>query len=273
MGGSSHWTSHAEQWALIGPPLRPCPADVEFMQGEVAACFAARRAPLRALLLGVTPELVSAPWQPELDLVAVDRSAAMIRAVWPGETRRRRALRGEWLELPLPSGSIDLVLGDGCLTLLDFPRGYAALTASLARVLRPGGCVLLRLFCRPARAETVEDVCVALRARSIGNFHAFKWRLAMALQGGDTERGVALADVWDAYRANVRDDAELASETGFRAAEVGTIHNYRGVSTRYTYSTLEETLGVFASDFELINSWCGSYELAERCPTVTLRRR
>jgi hypothetical protein len=30
MLGPTHWTSHARQWELIGPPLRPSPADVEF---------------------------------------------------------------------------------------------------------------------------------------------------------------------------------------------------------------------------------------------------
>ena len=26
--GDDHWPRHARQWALIGPPLRPVPADV-----------------------------------------------------------------------------------------------------------------------------------------------------------------------------------------------------------------------------------------------------
>jgi SAM-dependent methyltransferase len=243
------------------------------MQAKVQERFWGRVGPLRALLLGVTPELARAAWRPDLDLVAVDRCAAMIAEVWPGDTASRCALRGEWLDLPLAASSVDLVLGDGCLTLFDFPRGYADLTASIARTLRRNGCLMLRLFCRPARAETVQEVFTALRERRIGNFHAFKWSLAMALQGEVSARGVALAEIWDAYRATIRDDQELASELGFPLAEVATIGNYRGVATRYTYSTLEEALDVLSSHFELLEHWCGSYELGERCPTVVLRRR
>lgn len=273
MGGATHWTSHARQWELIGPPLRPCLADVEFMKARVRSRFADRIGPLGALLLGVTPELASATWSPELELVAVDRCEAMIAEVWPGDTAFRRALRGEWLELPVAPNSMDLALGDGCLSVFEFPRDYERFSAALARVLRPGGCVLLRLFCQPARAESVDEVFAALRAGRIGNFHAFKWRLAMALQGQNTARGVRLADIWDAFRARISDDRALASEVGFPLAEIATLGNYQDVATRYTYSTLDEALGILSRHFELVEVWCGSYELGERCPTLVLRRR
>jgi SAM-dependent methyltransferase len=273
MAGATHWTSHARQWTLIGPPLRPCSADVEFMQARVRSHFADRSGPLPALLLGVTPELASAAWRPELELVAVDRCEDMIAEVWPGDTAFRRALRAEWLELPFAPESFELVLGDGCLTLFDFPRGYERLSASLARVLRPGGRLLLRLFCQPAHAESVDEVFAALGARRIGNFHAFKWRLAMALQGDDSARGVKLADIWDAFRARIPDGRALASAAGLPLAEITTLANYEGVATRYSYSTLEEALGILSSRFELLETWCGSYELGERCPTLVLSRR
>jgi len=273
MPGASHWTSHARQWELIGPPLRPCPADVEFMKTKVMECFTGRPCPPKALLLGVTPELSRATWQPELELLAVDRCAAMIADVWPGDSPLRRAQQGEWLELPVAPGSMDLVLGDGCLTLFDFPRGYRQLTASLARALRPDGLLILRLFCRPARAESVEDVFAALGARQIGNFHAFKWRLAIALQGDDVARGAVLSEIWDAYRTRIRDDGELSSEQGFPLPEIATIGNYRGVATRYTYSTLDEALAILSSEFEPLEHWYGNYELGELCPSIVLKRR
>lgn len=243
------------------------------MKSKVAEHFRGHAGSVRALLLGVTPELAGAAWRPDIDLVAIDRCQAMITEVWPGDTALRRAECGEWLELPLAPHSRDLVLGDGCFTLLAFPAGYRALAESLRRVLRPGGYLMLRLFCRPPQTEAVEAVFEALLARQIGNFHAFKWRLAMAIQGEDCRRGVALSEIWSTYRARIAEDRELAVHAGFPILEVQTIANYEGVATRYTYSTLEEALEVLSRDFEPIEHWYGSYELAERCPTVVLRRR
>ncbi len=142
------------------------------------------------------------------------------------------------------NGAFDLALGDGVFTLLDYPRGYRALGAKLAEVVRPAGLLCLRLFCRPAPAEREEVAAVfeALLAGQIGNFHVFKWRLAMALHDDDAH-GVRLADVWDAFEARVPSVAALAARTGFPHAEIATIEGYRGVEDRYSYSTVTEVEG------------------------------
>jgi SAM-dependent methyltransferase len=238
---------------------------------QVSRCFPCG-GPLRALLLGVTPELAVIPWQRPCELVAVDESEAMIARVWPGDAPHRRAIRGSWFDLPVSPHSLDCVMGDGCFTVIDYPDGYRKLAASLARVLVSGGLFSVRLFCRPARPERLEDVFEALEAGRIGNFHAFKWRLAMALHRDDIARGVAVADVWTAFHERVHDRAALARRLAWPLAEVETIDNYRGANARYTYPTVEEVVAVLAAEFELLNEWRGRYELAERCPQLLFCR-
>jgi hypothetical protein len=78
------------------------------------------------LLLGVTPELCALATGRRSRVVAVDPSVDMIRSVWPGRLRPRdEALCADWLRLPLAGESVDLVLSDGCLSTLPYPRGYA----------------------------------------------------------------------------------------------------------------------------------------------------
>jgi SAM-dependent methyltransferase len=197
----------------------------------------------------------------------------MIASVWPGNSPLRQAVCADWLRLPFDAETFDFAVGDGCLTTLAYADGYAQLAASVARCLKPGGIFLIRLFCRPAVAEPLESVFADLRNGRIGNFHVFKWRLAMALQGDDAQRGVRLADIWETYHAHVADAALLAQQTGWPLAEIMTIDAYRGAASSYSYPTADEAMDKLAPYFSHVDLWTGGYELAERCPTLILRRR
>jgi SAM-dependent methyltransferase len=274
--GSAHWDAHATRWRLIGAPLRPATPDLEYLRESVARLGAstapATASPRTALLLGVTPEIAELSWQPPHRLVAVDKSEGMVRAVWPGDTLTRRGIVGDWLALELPEAPFDLVVGDGVFSLFEFPQGYARLASALGDLVKPGGLLSLRLFCRPEPSESVEQVLAALFAGAIGNFHVFKWRLAMALQG-DCTRGVRLDDIWSTFRERAGSAAEVATRVGWPEPIIGTIEGYRGIDERYSFSSEREvTDGLAVAGFELIETWRPSYELGERCPHLTFRR-
>src|SRR5689334_1890777 len=113
-----HWMHIARAWSHSGPPLRVSREDVAAYADAVATLRTSPQAP-RVLVLGVTPEIHGMPWPRGSDVVAVDRSEAMIAAVWPGPPGS--AHRGEWTALPLPDRSRDVVLCDGGVHLLAHP--------------------------------------------------------------------------------------------------------------------------------------------------------
>jgi SAM-dependent methyltransferase len=265
--GDDHWPRHARQWALIGPPLRPVPADVAALCAPVAHLGPAPR----ALVLGVTPELVGAPWPAATRPIAVERSAEVIAALGPRAPASTRALLADWRALPLAAGAIDLVVGDGALTNLRFPDDYRALAAELARVLAPGGRVALRLFAAPAVAEPLDAVAAALAAGAIGSFHALKWRVAMAIQPAD--RNVAVVDIGRAVEALCGDRAALAARTGWPRAVIDAIASYRGSGLRYSFPTQAEVIAALGDALAVVDIVQPGYELGERCPTVVWARR
>jgi len=274
--GSAHWDAYAARWRLIGAPLRPAVQDLEYLRESVARLGRAPSASptepsRRALLLGVTPEIAELAWQPPHRLLAVDKSEGMVNGVWPGDTETRRAIVGDWLALPPSEAPFDLVVGDGIFTLFDFPDGYARLAAALAQLVAPGGLLSVRLFCRPEPSESLDQVFRALFDGAIGNFHVFKWRLAMALQG-DATRGVRLADIWTTFCERGGSVAKVAARAGWPEPVVGTIEGYRDVEDRYSYSTAREVVGALAAGFELVETWRPRYELGERCPHLTFRK-
>jgi SAM-dependent methyltransferase len=253
--------------------LRPCAEDVARLKTWVHELEPAANGRLETLLLGVTPEFANADFTPPLRLVAVDQSESMIAQVWPGDTATRRAVRGDWLDLALPAASFELAIGDGCLSMFDFTEGYRNFSRSIARVLRPNAHFALRLYCVLEQAEAVAQVFDALWSRRIGNFHVFKWRLAMALISDVATRSVRLSDIWQSYCEHVPDPAELAQRTGFPLAEVLTMDSYRDSASAYSFPLAEEAVATLSEDFELRDSYRSGYELGERCPLLWLRRR
>ncbi|HTM23481.1 MAG TPA: class I SAM-dependent methyltransferase [Kofleriaceae bacterium] len=257
-----HWQAQADQWQWIGAPLRPSPADLAVFSAAVHT-----PAP-RALLLGVTPEIATMAWPPGTALLAVDHSPAMIRRVWPGRRAGAAVVCASWTALPTADASFDLVIGDGCFTPLPYPEVQRQVLAAVHRVLRAGARFVGRFFVRPEHPEPLAAVVDDLRRGAIGNFHVFKWRLAMALHG-DLDQGVRLADVWTAWRAAVPDPAALAAARGWPPPVVATIDAYREVTTRYTFPTLTELRAqLTAAAFTELACHVPAYELGDRCPTL-----
>lgn len=273
---STHWRSFAGQWAMLGSPLRPCAEDVRIVEAMLAGetdLFGAA-AKKRAWLLGVTPEIATAYWPQDVGLFAVERIRAMIDSVWPGDTDSRHAICADWLRAPFADESFDLAIGDGCLTAVGFPGDLSALLASVHRCLRADGCLMLRLFCRPDVAEAPDAVIAALRSGTIGSFHAFKWRLAMAVQGMDDAPDVAVDAVWQIWNAARIDMRALAAARGWPPEQVGTMEFYQGSAARYNFMRYDDTIRhLQRAGFDLAATRTGSYELAERCPHILLRKR
>ena len=268
---AGHWANVARQWKQVGPPLRPSSQDLAFCVKWIERWASARGAP-RVLILGVTPELYRLPWPAGTDILAVDHTPAMIKALWPGPPKC--ALSAEWTAMPLPPASRDLVLCDGGAHLLAHPEGHRAWVRELRRVLSPGGLCLLRLFVPPRRRETPAAVLQDLLDGRIANLNLLKLRLAMALCE-DAARAVELRLVWDTLHAVAPDLRRLAVRIGWPADHLSAINTYRDCRDRYSFLTVAEVRRLFCGrpgGFAFEGMDVPTYELGDRCPTVVLRR-
>ena len=268
----NHWEKHAKQWELVGQPLRPSPEDVDCFSAIVAQ-FSDEQSgqPLTALLLGVTPEIAHMHWPESSRLIAADYSSQMIRAVWTMQGQPGRlAISSDWRSLPLQDHEAGIVIGDGCFTLLPYPDGYQALAWELRRVLRDDGLLIIRFFVSAAEVTTAEDVHARLLAGEIGNFHIFKFRLAIALQQSAAD-GVCVGDVWESWNAQGHDIDALAAQLNWQPEVIRTIDAYRGMQARYTYPTVAEVETALSPWFEPLAQYNHDYEFGENCPTLVLQ--
>jgi SAM-dependent methyltransferase len=258
-------------WQQVGPPLRPSTQDTDILADMLSTWVRDRGAP-RVLILGVTPELYRLPWPQGTDVLAADRTRAMIDAVWPGP--KDAVVCADWTVLPLADESRDLVLCDGGIHLLSSPERQRRLVRTLRRIVSPRGLCLFRLFVPPRRRETPGAVLEDLGTGKVPNINVLKLRLGMALQE-DPEQGVMLGRVWGLVHTANPDFERLAARLGWPREHLLALNTYRNSETRYHFLGLERVVSLFCDDpggFEPVAVRYPNYELGDRCPTLALRR-
>lgn len=264
----NHWQTHARTWEHFGSPLRPCHEDVHWMEGVLSGLSPQRH---QSLLMGVTPELTHMAWPDGTTLLAVDQNPDMIRHQWlPAPPVNGHALCGDWEHIALPDQALDVIVGDGVLVFFSFPEDVHRLMEEMHRLLHDDGRWLLRVFVRPEQPESVQAVYAALSAGQIGSFHAYKWRLAMALQPS-LAQGVRPADVWLTHHRYAPPADILAARTGWSLDTIGTLQAYREATSTYYFPTLSELRQTLAAHFEVLHLHLPRYELGDRCPLLALR--
>jgi SAM-dependent methyltransferase len=265
------WSDVAYHWDKWGPPLRPCAEDLSLMREAMADWHAETRVEKpRVFLCGVTPEIVTMDWPFPIELLAMDQAQSMVKVVWPGDVAGvRQAVVGSWLTPELPAASFDLVINDGGFGFFDFPRGLRELLASMRRLLKPGGLFVGRDFSQISPRESLLRVLDDARNGSIGSFHAFKWRLAMALQHTSSV-GVQQKVICRAW-SDAQIDATKLPQPGWSSSAVSTIEFYRGKEARLYFPTADEFQRALSRHFQQIVARYPRYELGERCPIFMAR--
>lgn len=254
---SSEEPDFHRRWRTIAPPFRPHPHVADSIRALLADSGEL------TLLLGVTPELAQIPQR----VVAVDWDSNMLACAWPGDTAKRRAVLGDWRNLPLEPGTAAAAIGDGSLTMLRYPTDQRLLLDQLGIILRPGSRVIIRCFAQPLRPDTVEEVCEA--AWTGIAFHSFKMRFNMAVAAEAGHPTVICGDIFARFDALFDDQERLAAANGWNSEALIEMRAYQGSSSILTFASRQQLL-------DLLPDWTrharfvetDGYPLADRCPLL-----
>ena len=112
-------------------------------------------------------------------------------------------------------------------------------------------------------------------AGAIGSFHAFKWRLAMALVARQKSPNICVRTIHDSFSNEFPGRDVIARITGWDAADIDTIDVYRHSTEIYSFPTIEQFQSIIpAGTFSNVGfADAGSYELADRCPLLFMDLR
>jgi hypothetical protein len=190
----------------------------------------------------------------------------MIANAWPGDTEKRKALHGNWLDMPLQTREFSAAIGDGVLAGIGLAE-HATFFSQLARLLLPGARIAIRLYETPEPGETVAEVCTRTMNGKIAGFHAFKWRLAMALAAEAQNPAVSVSHIHQTFQREFPDRQALSRMTDWGLEEIAEIDAYDSKPMIYQFITRRELLAHLPKEFcNPRFAPSGDYELAERCP-------
>ncbi len=258
---SDLWANLFRTWDLIGPPLRPHPDVAAVMKREL------RTDDAEVALFGVTPEFARLG----KSLIAVDANPNMIGALWIGDDASRKAVVGNWLDLPLPDKSIDAIVGDGCLSAVISEAQRLKCLEEMARVLKPGGRAGIRLFARPKETEPLAAIKADALAGRVKALAEIVLRTALSLPVAAPDYGLKMSAVLDGIIEMFGDRAELMAAGGWQPGAFAFIDLYKGSDTICCW--LNEDIHVaearrYFDDVRLVAS--GGYPVAGRCPVLVL---
>lgn len=267
----SLWSGQANHWEFVGSPQRPCANDIQLFTEIIHAHASHLPHPLSAGLMGVTPELVKLNWPKNTQLTAFDINQKMIDQLWTGnQTIAASVQLADWRALPIPTASLDLVIGDGVFTATGSLGITQAIFAELTRVLRPQGIFITRCFLRPAQQEPLDKIVEDAAQGQIDTFGTLKWRLAMALAHTETACATPL-EVLDTFNRLFPNRAVLAKQLDCRLEEINTIDAYADFATRLLFQTRHEFMDAIATRFQLIHAQEPDYALGDRCPIMVFK--
>jgi SAM-dependent methyltransferase len=276
----SYWDSIQELFGQMKWPMRPDESEI----AQLSQWFDASRRQLRlgagesaqVLLLGVTAEIVQMPWPDDTHLTAVDNSDVSIRAFWPGdELPQRRVIKARWEEMPFAPQSFHFVLGDCVFNSQRYPDDCRSLASRISQLLKPGGCLFVRVFTQSDPKEDTADILSALREGKIADYHELRFRLLSSMQA-DANRGViATKEAIDQeIIARGMSLEEVYERTGYQPLRAQSWLDEQGrpVEAKVYYPTVRQFEDVLAEGFELLGRRYGSRALAFRCPIFGLRK-
>jgi hypothetical protein len=180
--------------------------------------------------------------------------------------------QANWLDMDAAFGRYSAVIGDCSINVLQSSAEIDVLLGIVHERLASNGIFACRVFERPDEAITENDLHRVIDEGVHGNFHAFKWQIAMSLAGEFGARVKAI-DILARFNRLFPDRQNIAELTGWNIEVINTIDVYEHSGLVVCFPNRQEFDDYFSAHFEQFE-WksCGTYDLAERCPIVVARR-
>lgn len=257
--------SVAEVYSNQTPPLLPSAED---LAAHVAALDLGDT-PLHVLMLGVTPALFRLPWPEGTIVRAVDRSLPMIEHVWPGPVGTADV--GDWTRLPFEDARFDRIVSDGGLAFFG-PPSIEDARDELARVLRPGGLFVARLYVWD-RSQRIDRIVDEVERGAIATANEMRIRSWSALQVSLGE-GLVLGEAFDAIVARVGSPERLIELTDLEPEQFVPFLASAGSALRYTMWPSDALIEAWTGSghFELQSLTVPAHRLGALCPVLAFRR-
>ncbi|TIX51141.1 class I SAM-dependent methyltransferase [Alteraurantiacibacter aquimixticola] len=265
----STWGTEGSLWLSIPQPFVPSPEDLALLRQACAAQLRDGGAPLRVLMLGVTPGLTAIDWPDGSTLDAVDFDPVMIETLW----RDREGASchcAPWQDMPFPDDHFDVVIGDCSFNALPAIADYDGVLNEVLRILRPSGTLAVRFFMQPAPRLTLAAL-MHDAAEKYAGFRDAAMRLMIPMASSDPDGTSHSRAIPGKVAEQCGDlDSFLAALGQEGEAKERALKTF-GFDQRLNYPTREQVRTIFGRFFAEVDIVFPDYDCGFLCPMVSAR--
>jgi len=258
----SHWANRIRHWESVGPPLKLNASSVQQMQQLVGTNTS------DVLMLGVTRELYRA----FDNITAMDRQPEMVEHIWLGDTDTKHVILDNWLSAQLPMDRFSAIIGDGSISMLEYPLNVKTMLSRAMDIMRPGGVFACRIYTRPDAPITRQHLLAVARYADV-NLYAFNRMIAACLAA---ERGAVVPNraIYDLFQELFPNRDELAANTGWDRTEIDNQFdayiNSKLETSMMTRAELLSMVDARAQGVQLVETH--GYDFCENCPILVFTK-
>ena len=134
----------AVKWRTFTPPVRPSKAEIYFYEYKIRELiFGCKKRNLKALVLGATPEFrdLLAQYKDEIQTTLIDNNEVSVGAMnllMQKKNPEEKIVLGNWLKMPFPVHSFDLVFSDSAQDNIPF-KVFDQFFEAVHKILKPTG--------------------------------------------------------------------------------------------------------------------------------------
>ena len=142
---STIWKQYLKNWHLYTSPGRPTKSDCAIVERWLKKSGAKK-----VLILGATPQLRDVCARLHLNTTCIDLQKEMLEGMraFMKEKGKEKLVQGDWLNLPFPEDSFDVILGDLVTDNIPY-EDQPTFFKEIRRCLKPYGYWITRIFYQP----------------------------------------------------------------------------------------------------------------------------
>lgn len=135
---------YVDFWKNLWPEIKPVPSTIWFWESKIKKLVKKNRN-LKALILGVTPEIRDLLSKYQVNTVCLDFNPIMAEAMTDlvkKKNPKEKILIGDWLRMPFPQNNFDIVISDCPQDNLPYQK-FNLLFQNIYQVLKFNGYLML----------------------------------------------------------------------------------------------------------------------------------
>ncbi|HLC98517.1 MAG TPA: class I SAM-dependent methyltransferase [Candidatus Nanoarchaeia archaeon] len=136
----------AHSWGQLTSPARPTKDELRIIKEYLKSIRDVSKKGKGMLILGATPEFRDIGHELGFNVTLIDINPKMVKAMrflMKNKKRKENVVRANWLEMPLPEKSFDVVMGEQSVNIIKV-KDYQRFLKQIRKVMKEDGILIMK---------------------------------------------------------------------------------------------------------------------------------